>query len=62
MTGKMEEIIKKCGECSKAVGTFVENAGDARRWIKLGVRYISFSVDMGIFYNACSRIIQDMNL
>ena len=34
------------------VGTFVDNMENASRWKKAGVKYLSYSVDTGIFYEA----------
>lgn len=48
------EIAKRNGV---VVGTFVESLDDLLRWKKLGVQYIAFSVDVGIFYRACAELI-----
>jgi len=32
----------------------------AKKWTKIGVQYISFSVDVGIFYQACHRIVKEL--
>ncbi len=55
---KMREINERCLERGVVVGTFVDTPEDAERWIEAGVRYISYSVDMGIFYNGCRGIVQ----
>ena len=52
----MLEIVKKCAEVGVTVGTFVDTTENARKWKKLGVKYISYSVDVGIFYDATRRI------
>ena len=39
-----------------AVGTFVDDFDLAAKWKKTGVRYLSYSVDVGIFYETCCRI------
>ena len=56
----MEDIVRKAGETGKFVGTFVESPEGAKKWIKLGVKYISYSVDVGIYYNACRKIVRDL--
>ena len=53
----MKEIVKKAAIAGKFVGTFVETPESATKWIKLGVKYISYSVDVGIYFNACSSIV-----
>jgi 4-hydroxy-2-oxoheptanedioate aldolase len=40
------------------VGNFVETIEMAKKWVDLGVKYVSYSVDVGIFYDACRDIIQ----
>jgi 4-hydroxy-2-oxoheptanedioate aldolase len=55
---KVSEIVDKCAPKGIAVGNFVETIESARKWIDLGVKYISYSVDVGIFHDACGEIIQ----
>ncbi|MGQ9616287.1 MAG: HpcH/HpaI aldolase family protein [Spirochaetota bacterium] len=55
---KMREINETCLKKGVVVGTFVDTPEDARRWIDAGIRYISYSVDMGIFYNGCSDTVR----
>jgi 4-hydroxy-2-oxoheptanedioate aldolase len=55
---KVSEIVDKCAPKGIAVGNFVETIESARNWIDLGVKYISYSVDVGIFHDACGEIIQ----
>ena len=50
---KMKEIILKCREKGVAAGTFCDTVENAHRWMAAGVHYIAFSVDVGIFYEAC---------
>lgn len=57
---KMEESVKLSREAKVAVGTFVDNFEDTKKWMDAGVQYISFSVDVGIFYDACSRIVKSL--
>jgi 4-hydroxy-2-oxoheptanedioate aldolase len=58
---KMMQIIETCNRRGIAVGTFVDNIQNARKWRDIGVKYISYSVDMGIFYEACSNIIANID-
>lgn len=53
---KMLEIVKKCGEKNITVATFVDTPENAAKWQKNGVKFISYSVDVGIFYNAVSDL------
>lgn len=58
---KMKEVIAKAKE-KVAVGTFVDDVKAAKKWINAGVQYISYSVDVGIFYDACERIVKSFQL
>lgn len=53
VTEKMRYAVELAGSCGTVVGTFVENAESALRWHDIGVGYISYSVDVGIYYEAC---------
>ena len=56
----MEQIIKKCKEKGITVGNFTNTKEDASRWIKMGIRYVSYSVDTGIYYDACKNILNNL--
>lgn len=49
----MRYIVGKAREKGIVVGTFVDNISAVQKWKSLGVQYISYSVDVGIFYEAC---------
>lgn len=55
---KMLEIIKKCKSKNVTVGTFTDTIENAQKWKKLGVKYIAYSVDMGIFCEAVTDVVQ----
>ena len=54
---KMKEVILKCKENKVAVGTFADDVKTAKSWISLGIQFMSFSVDVGILYEASKNII-----
>jgi len=58
VTEKVAEIVNRCASKGIAVGNFVETIESAIKWRDLGVKYISYSVDTGIFFEACRDIIQ----
>ncbi|MGD9567956.1 MAG: HpcH/HpaI aldolase/citrate lyase family protein [Sedimentibacter sp.] len=58
VTEKMMEIIDLCNKHNIVVGTFVDNMENAARWKKAGIKYLAYSVDTGIFYEA-SRDLSD---
>ena len=54
---KMREVIAAASEKNIVVGTFVDTIENAVKWKETGIRYLSYSVDMGIFYEACRSIV-----
>ena len=56
---KMEEAVRISREAGVAVGTFVESPEGAKKWRDIGVQYLSYAVDAGIFYNACAAIVRE---
>ena len=54
----VSKIAAKATAAGIAVGTFVDDDKAAARWIAAGIRYISYSVDVGIFHDACSGIVK----
>ena len=53
---EIEKIVVKCKARSRIVGTFVDNIAAAKRYKDLGVKYLAYSVDVGIFADACQGI------
>ncbi|MBD1426502.1 HpcH/HpaI aldolase family protein [Sphingobacterium arenae] len=54
---KMTEIIDKCLKKNIVVGVFTDQLESARYWKNVGVKYISYSVDVGIIQEASKTII-----
>lgn len=54
---KMKEAVAKAAKKGVKVGTFVETPERAAFWRELGVSYLAYSVDVGIYYNACKEIV-----
>lgn len=52
----MNKIVKAAKERGAVVGTFTDSKETMEMWAKAGVQYISYSVDMGIFYEACRKL------
>jgi 4-hydroxy-2-oxoheptanedioate aldolase len=57
---KMKAIVDTCIQHNIVVGTFVDTIKDAKRWGDLGVKYLSYSVDVGIFYEKCRIDVETM--
>jgi 4-hydroxy-2-oxoheptanedioate aldolase len=56
--GKIQEIVAQCVRRGITVGTFVDTVESARKWKKLGVKYLCYSVDVGIFYEKCKSDVE----
>ena len=57
----MAEIVKKAREKNILVGTFTDDFDSVRKWRSLGVQYISYSTDSGIFYDALADIRKEFS-
>ncbi len=57
---QMKKIVDKAREKNILVGTFTDSLETLKMWSDAGVRYLSYSVDMGIFYEACTKIRKRM--
>lgn len=55
--GKMKEIISKCTEKDICIGTFSDTIENANKWVDLGVKYMAYSVDVGLFYEQCKSVL-----
>ena len=56
----MEEAVVKIRAAGRAVGTFANDVETAKRWVDVGVQYISLGVDVGIFGDACKRLVDGL--
>jgi 4-hydroxy-2-oxoheptanedioate aldolase len=56
----MRRIVDECQARKVVVGTFVDTIEGARKWCAAGVRYLCYSVDVGLFTEKCSESIQSL--
>jgi 4-hydroxy-2-oxoheptanedioate aldolase len=61
VTKAMNDIVKRARSLGITVGTFTDTPQAAEMWRKAGVQYISYSVDVGIFTNACTQLVKELN-
>lgn len=61
VVNKMREIIQRAGEKGKTVGTFVDSMRMLKLWRDAGVQYLSWSVDSGIFMDACRKLVDEIH-
>lgn len=57
----MQQIVEKAQSNNKVIGCFVDTIEDMKMWKSLGLQYLSYSVDVGIFYEACKKIKEQCN-
>lgn len=55
---RMREAAEQINAAGLTVGTFADSPEAARRWIDAGVRYVSLSVDTGIYLHGCRSMVQ----
>lgn len=58
---EMNEIVKRAQEKGVVIGTFTDSRETMEMWMKAGVQYISYSVDMGIFYDSCRKLTEQFH-
>jgi len=57
---KTKEIVKACRHRGIAVGNFTESPAQTAFWTSQGLRYMSFSVDMGIMYEKSRDLVAEL--
>ena len=58
---QMKIIVEKARKKGKIVGTFVDDMSMLRLWRDVGVQYLSYNVDVGIFMDACKNLVNEMH-
>ncbi len=58
---EMKKIVEDASKRGVTVGTFTDTLASAKMWKDTGVQYISYSVDVGIFREACVDLIDKLN-
>ncbi len=53
-------IVDECLKRNMAVGTFVDTIEGAKRWRDAGLRYLCYSVDVGLFTEKCRETTQNL--
>ena len=56
----MRVVVDECIKRNVVVGTFVDTIEEARKWSAAGVKYLCFSVDVGLFAEKCRDTIQTL--
>ena len=56
----IRDIINVIRDSGKAVGIFCDTIEQARKWISAGCQYIAYSVDYGLFLDACKMTLKGL--
>ena len=57
---EMQKIVAIAKRKNKTIGVFADSPSQSQRWIAAGVQYIAYSVDVGLFYTACSDTVNTL--
>ena len=57
---EMKQIVHHAREKKVVVGTFTDSMDSVKMWEEAGVQYISYSVDVGIFTEACVNLVRKL--
>jgi len=57
----MRTIVERCLARGVVVGTFVDTIEDAKRWQAAGVRFLCYSVDVGLFTDKCREVVSSLS-
>ncbi len=57
---KVKEIVGAAKVQGKTVGIYADNIDEARRYRDLGIQFVSISVDVRIFLEACQSMVNEL--
>jgi 4-hydroxy-2-oxoheptanedioate aldolase len=57
----MKNLIKKAKEAQKYIGVFIDTIDNAMIWRDMGVHYLAYSVDVGIYFSACKSVVNEIH-
>jgi 4-hydroxy-2-oxoheptanedioate aldolase len=60
VTQMMKTVVDECVKRNVVVGTFVDTIEEARKWSAAGVKYLCYSVDVGLFTEKCHEIVRSL--
>jgi len=56
----MKEFVRKANKANKYIGIFTDTLANARLWKDAGVHYLSYSVDVGLYFSICEQIVKEI--
>ena len=59
LLNKIEKLVNQCNDKGRFTGIFTDDIATAIKYRELGVKYIAYSVDVGIFAQACKGAVDE---
>lgn len=59
VVNQIHEIVEKAKAKGIVTGIFCDSHEGMETWIKAGIQYLSYSVDVGIFHQACLDLVKN---
>jgi len=56
----MKEFVRKANKAGKYIGIFTDTLANAKLWKEAGVHYLSYSVDVGLYFSICEHIVKEI--
>ena len=56
----MKELVRKANKAGKYIGIFTDTLTNAKLWKEAGVHYLSYSVDVGLYFSICEHIVKEI--
>ncbi len=57
LLNEIEKLVNQCNDKGRFTGIFTDDIPTAMKYRELGVKYIAYSVDVGIFAQACKSAV-----
>jgi 4-hydroxy-2-oxoheptanedioate aldolase len=58
---EIKGIVEKLSSKNILLGIYTDTKEEAKNWMKLGVKYISYNVDVGLFCSLCKNELEELN-
>jgi 4-hydroxy-2-oxoheptanedioate aldolase len=56
----MKELVRKANNAGKYIGIFTDTLANAKLWKEAGVHYLSYSVDVGLYFSICEHVVKEI--
>lgn len=56
----IKEFVYKANKAHKYIGIFTDTLVNARKWKDAGIHYLSYSVDVGLYFSVCEYVVKEI--